>query len=88
MHGKHLQHTEGKREHQHPYSSLLLDVLTLFLPVSLSLCLCLPVHPHWQDLLAPGSCYVHNILDQSSLVIGQRGFSQRKKEAPVTGKDI
>lgn len=69
--GKHLQHEEGKRLHQQPYSSLFPHCLPFFLTVSLSLCLCLSVLQHWQDLLAPGSCYAHNILDQSSLVIGQ-----------------
>lgn len=62
-------------------ATLLLSLPThfsLFLAVFLSLCLCLSVQQHWLDLLAPGSCYAHNILDQSSLVIGQCGFGQRE----------
>ncbi len=57
-------------------------------PTCLSVALSLSVCTTALDLLAPGSCYAHNIQDQSSLVIGQRGFRQRKKEAPVTSKDI
>lgn len=38
---------------------------------------CLSVQPRWEDLVAPESRYVYNILDQSSLVSGQRRFRQR-----------
>lgn len=34
----------------------------------------------WQDLVALGSFCANNILDQSSFVIGQRGFKQREKK--------
>lgn len=76
--GKHLLHEEGGKGASATLQLSLPARFSLFLAVSPSLCLYLSVQQRWLDLLAPGSCYAHNILDQSSLVIGQCGSGQRE----------
>ncbi len=60
-------------------------LLFIFLSVCLSLSVCTTALVgfinSWKLL------YAHYTLDQSSLVIGQREFRQRKKEAPATSED-
>lgn len=73
--GKRLQHQEVKKA-----------ALALSFPHTLPFCP--SALQHWQDLVALGSFCANNILDQSSLVIGQRGFKQREKKKLLSQAEI
>lgn len=70
--------SEGKRL-QHAALALSFPHTLPFCPSALQ---------HWQDLVALGSFCANNILDQSSLVIGQRGFKQREKKKLLSQAEI